>query len=222
MKERLQKLTERATRAAAISLALAGLKQPVFAEGEANTYTVKLDDNLWTLAEKYLGSGERYSEIVTDTNKMAGENPSFATIDNPILIHPGQKLVIPTGIRSNKAAWPETQAQAATIFGGIPERWETTADPGGWHLREEAERTIINPSGYPLEGYYDTKPGRDPRQFVSAVAIDVQGCTVWRDATPEQLFCAMVAQKYPGLSYNQVRGLIDAVGFTKPVSCRRE
>lgn len=181
----------------------------VFAAGPETKYTVKPHDSLSKIAKQY--PGVTWQEIC-EANKLPNCN----------LIRPGQKLTIPAGVTSGRQAWPETQVQAATIFGGIPERWEPTADPGGWHLREEAERTIINPSGYPLEGYYDTKPGRDPRQFVSTVAIEVQGCTVWRDATPEQLFCAMVAQKYPGLSYNQVRGLIDAVGFTKPVCCRRE
>lgn len=209
MRERLQELAKRASRPVMIGLTLAGLRQSVFAEGQTQDYVVKPNDTLSKIAMNYLGL--TWQEICAANN-----------IPDCNLIHPGQKLVIPTGTRSNKAAWPETPVRAAATFGGIPERWEPTADPGGWHLREEAERTIINPSGYPLEGYYDTKPGRDPRQFVSTVAIEVQGCTVWRDATPEQLFCAMVAQKYPGLSYNQVRSLIDAVGFTKPVSCRRE
>ena len=35
---------------------------------EEMTYTVKLGDNLWTLAEKYLGSGPAYWAIVGATN----------------------------------------------------------------------------------------------------------------------------------------------------------
>lgn len=205
----IERLTEKIKFAVAVGLTLGGLGQQVSAESETNTYIVNKNDNLSKIAQKY--PGVTWQEICTANN-----------LRNCNLIHPGQELTIPAGVTSDRQAWPETSAQAAATFGGIRERWEPTADPGGWHLREKPDRTVINPSGYPLEGYYDTKPGRDPRQFVSTVAIEAQGCTIWRDATPEQLFCAMVAQKYPGLSYDQVKGLIDAVGFTKPVSCRRE
>jgi len=62
---------------------------------EEMTYTVKLGDNLWTLAEKYLGSGPAYHAIVSATNAEYAADPSFAYIENPSLIHPGWKLLIP-------------------------------------------------------------------------------------------------------------------------------
>ena len=62
---------------------------------QEQTYTVKLGDNLWTLAEKYLGNGAAYWAIVGATNKKGGEDATFAHIANPNLIHPGWKLLIP-------------------------------------------------------------------------------------------------------------------------------
>ena len=62
---------------------------------EELTYTVKLGDNLWTLAEKYLGTGPAYWAIVEATNAKYEEDTSFANIENPSLIHPGWKLLIP-------------------------------------------------------------------------------------------------------------------------------
>jgi len=58
-------------------------------------YTVQLDDNLWAIAEKFLGDGDRYGDIVTATNARHTEDPSYAFIENPRLILPGWKLAIP-------------------------------------------------------------------------------------------------------------------------------
>ncbi len=63
---------------------------------EELTYTVKLGDNLWTLAEKYLGSGPAYWAIVGASNAKYEDDTSFAHIENPNLIHPGWKLLIPS------------------------------------------------------------------------------------------------------------------------------
>ncbi|MFQ5811937.1 MAG: ABC transporter substrate-binding protein, partial [Anaerolineae bacterium] len=63
---------------------------------EELTYTVKLGDNLWTLAEKYLGTGPAYWVIVGATNAKHEGDSSFAYIENPSLIHPGWKLLIPS------------------------------------------------------------------------------------------------------------------------------
>lgn len=52
-------------------------------ETKYKTYTVKKDDTLWDIAEKYLKNGSRYKEI------MKASNISSETI------YPGQKLKIP-------------------------------------------------------------------------------------------------------------------------------
>lgn len=76
-------------------------------------------------------------------------------------------------------AFPKTAQEAASLFGGAVSRWEKSAE-GGWHLREEGFRINVDPKGYLMEAYYDTKPGKDPQCFASAgVALEAQGVTVW-------------------------------------------
>ena len=70
--------------------------------GQEVTYTVKKGDTLWTLAEKYLGSGPAYHAIVMATNLKRMEDLSFAKIRDPGLIHPGWKLLIPSAEEAEK------------------------------------------------------------------------------------------------------------------------
>jgi basic membrane protein A len=94
---------------------------------EEVTYTVKLGDNLWTLAEKYLGSGPVYRAIVMATNAKNLEDPTFATISNPNLIHPGWKFLIPSAEEAEKlmATWragAEFKVGQVTDMGGIDDK----------------------------------------------------------------------------------------------------
>jgi len=50
------------------------------------TYTVKSGDTLWNIAKKYLGNGNRYTEIY---------NLNKAKISNPNMIYVGQVLTLP-------------------------------------------------------------------------------------------------------------------------------
>ncbi len=65
------------------------------------TYTVKLGDNLWTLAEKYLGSGAAYHAIVMATNAKTAEDSSFASIADANLIQPGWKFLVPSAAEAD-------------------------------------------------------------------------------------------------------------------------
>jgi hypothetical protein len=58
-------------------------------------YTIQGDDTLWKLAEKYLGDGHRYLEVIQATQIKAANDPSFASITNPNIIHIGDKVWIP-------------------------------------------------------------------------------------------------------------------------------
>ncbi len=61
-----------------------------------STYTVQSGDCLWTIAERFLGDGSRYMEIV-EANKE--KYPSL--LKNPNLIYPGWELTIPGGTGTN-------------------------------------------------------------------------------------------------------------------------
>ncbi len=61
-------------------------------EAAASTYTVQPGDSLWAIAQRFLGAGNRYPELV-EANK--GRYPSIEK--NPNLIHPGWVLTIPGG-----------------------------------------------------------------------------------------------------------------------------
>lgn len=69
---------------------------------QENIYTVQKADNLWRLAEKYLGKGYYYPAIVMATNMKHSQDATFALIMNPSLILPGWKLLIPTAEEAEK------------------------------------------------------------------------------------------------------------------------
>lgn len=124
--------------------------------------------------------------------------------------------------------WPTTPGEAAAYFRprdpNVPyapaSRWEKAGETG-WHLIEAAEALDVYVRNGAGEGYRDTKPGKDPVQVVVAAGntVKVQGMTIWQD-TPENVFCAMIGQKYPGLSYDLVVDKVEAIGFAKPTTCK--
>lgn len=61
--------------------------RPAETAPKLKTYTVKQGDTLWAIAKKYLGDGNRYTEIY---------NLNKNKISNPNLIYPGQVLTLPS------------------------------------------------------------------------------------------------------------------------------
>jgi len=98
-----------------VNLLAASVVSAAPTQQEEATYTVKLGDNLWTLAEKYLGSGPAYHAIVAATNAKQAEDATFAYIANPSLIHPGWKLVIPSAEEAAALLGKPREAKAITI-----------------------------------------------------------------------------------------------------------
>lgn len=79
--------------------------------GDGQIYVVQADDTLWKVAEKYLGDGHRFDEIVAATQAKHAGDASFAAITDPGLIYSGSKLWIPAGSVVQSAG--QTPAAAA-------------------------------------------------------------------------------------------------------------
>jgi len=110
---------------------------------EEMTYTVKLGDNLWTLAEKYLGTGPAYWGIVGATNAEYEGDPSFAYIENPNLIHPGWKLLIPSAEEAEKYIGIAEPTRGGTLVVGLATESIDTLDPAD-HRARPTETVIRN------------------------------------------------------------------------------
>ncbi len=125
------------------------------------------------------------TEVITKELSSIMELPKPAAWDHVPSVSLVQAVNIPS--------FPKTVAEAAATFGvdgstRNPKRWEKTAEGDGWHLSEAQigddtkDALNANPKGWLMEGYYDTKPGRNPFALV-AVGIDsnipVQGATFW-------------------------------------------
>jgi len=67
------------------------------AQEDGREYVVQAEDWLSKLADKYLGDGNLYPQIVAATNARAATDSRLTIIENPNLISPGQILFIPTG-----------------------------------------------------------------------------------------------------------------------------
>ena len=83
----------------------------------AKTYTVQPGDCLWSIAERYYGSGAQYK-------KLAAANPE---ITNPNLIYPGQVLTIPPA-----DSLPAANAGSAST--ALADSIQSTWTGSGWVL----------------------------------------------------------------------------------------
>lgn len=137
---------------------------PVIAPAPANVYTVVKGDNLWKIARKCLGSGNRWRELY-EMNRD--------TIKNPNLIFAGQTLTIPGGAAVGgdvNVAPPSpfvpcaTMAEAAELAGftlsvpGSPdviEAWKGVMIQAIYGAEEETMRIRKGPGSDDISGDYN-------------------------------------------------------------------
>lgn len=173
-----QSATEVLARATAVRQTETATPKAIVARGESTVTPT---------ATGVSGSAERTNKEVA--SKM--ELPRPAAWDHV----PSVSLVQASSVPS----FPKTATEAAATFGvdgstKDPKRWELTPE-GGWHLSEAQigddtkDALNVNPKGYLMEGYYDTKPGRNPYALV-AVGINsnipIQGATFWNEQRVNQ------------------------------------
>lgn len=129
-------------------------------------------------------------------------------------------------ISLDSSNWPTTTQGAADMFGGKPGYFEVITDtinPSNirtrWHLIEQDNAISVTvPANTSFEGYFDTKPGRDPIAFVATNGVEVkaQGGTFWEYAAAD-LWCAMGNQKR--YNFADTVKYIETIGFEAPQSC---
>lgn len=78
------------------------------------TYTVQRGDTLWGIAERLLGAGERYVQIMSANN----------LIDS--MIHPGQVLIIPDGNSTYRTIQVTVKNETLELLTIMAEGWNKT------------------------------------------------------------------------------------------------
>lgn len=78
------------------------------------TYTVQRGDTLWGIAERLLGAGERYVQIMSANN----------LVDS--LIHPGQVLIIPDGNSTYRTIQVTVKNETLELLTIMAEGWDKT------------------------------------------------------------------------------------------------
>jgi nucleoid-associated protein YgaU/DNA-binding SARP family transcriptional activator len=147
----------------------------------AQTYVVQPGDSLWAIAEKYLGDGQQYTEIVALNHDTP--QPGGYTVGQRDGIDPGMVLEIPsTGIAAASSVDQVAQVgdEQRTIVSGDT-LWDIAADELGAGERYpeiyEASRSIAQPGGRHLTdpdlilpGWTVVIPGADDAAAAPVVA----------------------------------------------------
>ena len=114
------------------------------ADVQGETYIVQHSDNLWRLAEKYLGDGNLFPLIIEATAAKAMSDITLTPIAEPNLLHPGQKIWIPA--EPLESAVKISQADPAPVIPATAASTQTT-------LKEE-------PRGQIAFSFWNNHPNR--------------------------------------------------------------
>ena len=164
---------------------------------EEMTYTVKLGDTLWALAEKYLGSGPAYWAIVGATNDRYATDSSFAKIDNPSLIHPGWKFLIPSAEEAAKyvpgISVPEVTARAQTLNIAVNQRFSPPTNLNLYTPGPSRSRTGTQQGVYEYFFYENLQTGEyipwlaegyEYNDDFTAITVNLRDGVEWSDGEP--------------------------------------
>jgi hypothetical protein len=126
-------------------------------EQDGQVYIIQANDTLWKVAEKYLGDGHRFSEIIAATNAKHAADASFLLIQDPNIIVSGAKLWLPAAGALLPA---ETQP----------------AQPSAPVEMAEAQQSLVaatGPSGHIAFSFWNNAPNRCTYEIN---VIDVPAC----------------------------------------------
>jgi len=145
--------------------------QPVLAqEDEGQVYIVQLDDTLWKIAEKYLGNGNYFEQIVLATQAKHAEDPTFTLIEDPNLIFSGSKLWIPSSTVITDSAPGENLTPEDSVTD------VTSADTQPSAITEFAGQS---PGGHIAFSFWNDSPARCTYEID---IIDVNACLTSTEA----------------------------------------
>lgn len=194
--------------------------KPSAHKASPTSYTVRLGDSLWSIAEDHLGSGDRYVEIAKLNAELLHGHNDF--------LRPGWKLALPTTASNAHARTytVKTGDNLSTIAGdqlGDAERWpeiysasRDTLQPGGAHL---ADPDLILPGWKLTMPTSQSAPTATPAKTTTAGSQAVPGTTT-ADApapsSPAQATPSPVATSAPASAATNTPGSAESTTQALP------
>ncbi|RMF05056.1 MAG: LysM peptidoglycan-binding domain-containing protein [Chloroflexi bacterium] len=167
------------------------LASPPNQDSWGETYIVQADDWLSKIADKFYGDAFMYPAIVEATTIKAMSDDTFTVIDNPNLIHVGQKLWVPTQSVAEQimSAGNILDRGDVTTFKyfihpdvGVYEfrvRWNSDGSANSIEIYDAQIQTSVQPINFAADVFYDRNI-RAPDAFLEAADYNFDGYTDFR------------------------------------------